>query len=148
MRPKQTVAEAPEGVLQVLELTKRYGGRSGRPMAKRLVAERETFNRAIVRRLRSHWRATPPVDERGAFALDTKAGTLFIRPCETWIALRFEDPDRAVALARSAGFASSWHLNPYSGKWNIHMSTADVETNLRELDRCLASVALSQGATT
>lgn len=52
-------------------------------------------------------------------AVETQAGPLFIaRPQEDcWIACRFGEVDRAVALL-NPGRVWDHHLNPHSGKWN------------------------------
>jgi hypothetical protein len=74
-----------------------------------------------------------PDDGLYGLVLGTRAGPLFLKPNDNWLAARFDDVARAVKLAPDGS------LNRYSGKWNWHFMTptaADVaflESQVRKL---------------
>lgn len=106
----------------------------------------DAFNRAVLDFIAFRWNAERPAAEWLGWKVDTKAGALFIRPHGDWISMRFEDPGAAVKLLKQEPPVGPWDINPYSGKWNIHMSgveandNAIVESSLRELERRLLRV--------
>ncbi len=51
------------------------------------------------------------------FELQTRVGLLTVRPYNTWLACRFEDPKAAAAVL---GYDVHARLNPHSGKWNFN----------------------------
>lgn len=65
--------------------------------------------------------------------LETRAGPLFLKPNDNWLAARFDDVARAIKLAPDGS------LNRYSGKWNWHFmkpTAADVaflESQIRKV---------------
>lgn len=48
------------------------------------------------------------------WVLETRGGPLEITIYDTWVAMRFEDIEKAKTLGL-------WNMNTYSGKWNFHM---------------------------
>lgn len=69
------------------------------------------------------------------FTIETKAGMLRVSPYPDWVACRFEDVDRAVALLGKA-----INLNECSGKWNHHYYGTSLEDALADFERCLRRV--------
>lgn len=52
----------------------------------------------------------------GVFEINTRAGALQVTPYNTFIACRFDEPTRAMAVVPLARMT----VNPHSGKWNHH----------------------------
>lgn len=72
--------------------------------------------------------------------LDTEAGPLLAVSNGTWVAMRFEDVERAKGLLPH-GYSD--RLNEFSGKYNVHFEDdriADLEGCLRVLDALLIPV--------
>lgn len=66
--------------------------------------------------------------------LHTRAGALWCKPYDNWLACRFGDVERARATVGHG------YLNPFSGKWNWHFdktSPADVQFLREQLARLL-----------
>lgn len=81
----------------------------------------------------------------GELNIETKAGLLRCHPYTSvsgngiWIALRFEDVDRANALInlkRKTCYPFDNGLNPFSGKWNIDSELIDC-TDPDAIRRCI-----------
>ncbi len=56
--------------------------------------------------------ATEQLNKAYEYAIITKMGPLQVSIYPDWVACRFDDVDRAVAIIGRHG------MNPYSGKWN------------------------------
>jgi hypothetical protein len=71
--------------------------------------------------------------------LDTTLGALSVCWVDTWLACRFEEPERA---RRSVG------CNPYSGKWNFHGASNEESfaAFTREIRRLLVGTSSPGGA--
>jgi hypothetical protein len=66
--------------------------------------------------------------------LRTRAGSLWCKPYDNWLACRFDD------VARARATVGHGCLNPFSGKWNWHFdktSPADVQFLREQLVRLL-----------
>ena len=92
--------------------------RTSKRAEARAAAHGVAFNLAVVRFLRS-LRALPPITYWEGFRLKTNAGPLRIQPFGHWIALTFDDPYSAKMILPDQ---VPGELNPYSGKWHIHIS--------------------------
>ena len=57
------------------------------------------------------------------YRIDTKGGPLNIHPYDDWVACCFVDPVKARTIVGDC--------NPYSGKWNFHCESADLEFERR-----------------
>jgi len=57
------------------------------------------------------------------YELDTPAGLLHLSVHDTWLATRFDDVAKGKAFTTTCGLA----CNPYSGKWNFHLSDGGTE---------------------
>ena len=66
--------------------------------------------------------ATERLNKAYEYAISTKLGTLQISVYLDWVACRFDDVDRAVAVIGPHG------MNPYSGKWNHHYDVSYFQT--------------------
>jgi len=121
--------------------------RRRRPSPKQMALAIENFNRRIVEHLQDIG-AAPPEHPWMGWTVQTSVGPLVIRPVDNFVAMRFEDPARAVALLGDRRIGLADEVNPYSGKWNIHYDVfpEDVDTAIREIDRRLAKVAPSSAS--
>lgn len=94
-----------------------------RPETWKILAAKKAFEQAVIQAA-VDLGATLDTDRPWLryYKLETKAGLLWIMAVpETegpggFVALRFEDVDRAKQL-----LPSGLNLNPYSGKWNLHL---------------------------
>ena len=72
------------------------------------------------------------------FAIMTKMGTLQINVYPDWIACRFDDVDRAVAVIGRI------EMNPYSGKWN-HLFDVSYFQSKESASQAVATVEVEIG---
>lgn len=57
------------------------------------------------------------------YLLETNLGDLHISVYDTWVAMKFDDVQKAVA------FIGKFNMNPFSGKWNFHFTRENMEEN-------------------
>lgn len=99
----------------------------------------EAINEGVEKRLRAMG-AQPVANLPQHLRLSTQAGPLRVRPYGNWVAMRFENPEKAnEVLGRRLG------LNPYSGKYNVMFGNAlDVGGSLEHFDSHLATIPMGQ----
>jgi len=82
--------------------------------------------------------ATEQLNRCYEFVISTKMGTLQISVYLDWVACRFDDVDRAVAVIGRAG------MNPYSGKWN-HLFDQSYFQSKEMASRAVATIEVEIG---
>ena len=109
---------------------------------KALNSEFNTQARAFIRGLRSVDTTASYDGAPTRLDLETRLGILHISLYGTWVACRFEDVDRACAELNPGKLGQHHsHLNPHSGKWNIHFDHHwPVETRLQAFQQHVSRV--------